>query len=58
MVASAFSEPETRNIQALVSAHQVTTLITNHTYSNLVLREPGYASAQQHPGRDGVQGAR
>ncbi|WP_344160781.1 M14 family metallopeptidase [Kribbella yunnanensis] len=46
---SAFSEPETRNIQSLVSAHQVTTLITNHTYSNLVLREPGYASAQNTP---------
>lgn len=47
--ASAFSEPETRNIQALVSAHQVTTLITNHTYSNLVLRQPGYAAAAKTP---------
>lgn len=47
--ASAFSEPETKNIQALVSAHQVTTLITNHTCSNLVLREPGYASAPNTP---------
>ncbi|WP_432943460.1 M14 family zinc carboxypeptidase [Kribbella sp. CA-253562] len=47
--ASAFSEPESRNIQALVSAHQVTTLITNHTYSNLVLREPGYAGAGPTP---------
>ncbi len=46
---SAFSEPESRNVQALVSAHQVTTLITNHTYSNLVLREPGYASAGNTP---------
>ncbi|HET6294948.1 MAG TPA: M14 family metallopeptidase [Kribbella sp.] len=46
---SAFSEPETKNIQALVSAHQVTTLITNHTYSNLVLREPGYAGAGNTP---------
>jgi carboxypeptidase T len=47
--ASAFSEPESRNIQALVSQHQVTTLITNHTYSNLVLREPGYAGAPKTP---------
>ena len=47
--ASAFSEPESRNIQALVSANQVTTLITNHTYSNLVLREPGYAGAGNTP---------
>lgn len=47
--ASAFSEPESRNIQALVSRHQVTTLITNHTYSNLVLREPGYAGAPKTP---------
>ncbi len=36
-----FSEPETQNIRDLVSAEQVTTLITNHTYSNLVLRPPG-----------------
>ncbi|MEV5960741.1 M14 family zinc carboxypeptidase [Kribbella sp. NPDC051952] len=47
--ASAFSEPESRNIQALVSQHQVTTLISNHTYSNLVLREPGYAGAPITP---------
>ncbi|MEV8377425.1 M14 family metallopeptidase [Kribbella sp. NPDC056861] len=47
--ASAFSEPESRNIQALVSGYQATTLITNHTYSNLVLREPGYASAGKTP---------
>ncbi|MEU0095970.1 M14 family metallopeptidase [Kribbella sp. NPDC006257] len=47
--ASAFSEPESRNIQSLVSANQVTTLITNHTYSNLVLREPGYAGAGNTP---------
>jgi hypothetical protein len=39
-----FSEPETRNIQYLISRHQVTTLITNHTYSALVLRPPGLAS--------------
>ena len=36
-----FSEPETQNIRELVSGEQVTTLITNHTFSNLVLRPPG-----------------
>ena len=36
-----FSEPETQNIRELVSQHQVTVLITNHTFSNLVLRPPG-----------------
>jgi hypothetical protein len=44
-----FSEPETRNIQRLVSTNQVTTLITNHTYSNLVLRPPGVAGAPDAP---------
>ncbi len=41
--ASAFSEPETQNIRELVSGRQVTTLITNHTFSNLVLRPNGAA---------------
>lgn len=35
--------------KARVSKHQVNTLITNHTYSNLVLREPGYAGAPKTP---------
>ena len=39
-----FSEPDTENIRRLVSTRHVTTLITNHTYSNLVLRAPGLAS--------------
>jgi hypothetical protein len=39
-----FSEPESRNIRELVSARQVTTLITNHTFSGLVLRPPGVAA--------------
>ena len=39
--AAPFSEPETQNIRELVSHRQVTTLITNHTYSNLVLRPNG-----------------
>lgn len=40
-----FSEPESRNIQWLVSRNQVTTLITNHTTAGLVLRAPGLAAA-------------
>jgi hypothetical protein len=42
--AGPFSEPETQNVRELVSTRQVTTLITNHTFSNLVLRPPGLAS--------------
>jgi hypothetical protein len=38
-----FSEPETQNVRALHSERQITNLITNHTYSNLVLRPPGVA---------------
>ena len=36
-----FSEPEVQNVRSLVSTRQITNLITNHTYSNLVLRVPG-----------------
>jgi len=36
-----FSEPDTQNVRELVSSRHVTTLITNHTFSNLVLRPPG-----------------
>ena len=36
-----FSEPEIQNVRELVASRQVVTLITNHTYSNLVLRVPG-----------------
>ena len=36
-----FSEPETQNIRWLHSERQVTNLITNHTFSNLLLRPPG-----------------
>ncbi len=41
--AGPFSEPEVENVRELVSSRQVTTLITNHTYGNLVLRPPGLA---------------
>jgi hypothetical protein len=40
---SPFSEPETRNIKALVGSNEVTTLITNHTTAGLLLRAPGLA---------------
>jgi hypothetical protein len=39
-----FSEPESRNVRELISSRQVTTLITNHTFSGLVLRPPGIAA--------------
>jgi hypothetical protein len=41
-----FSEPEVRNVRELISARQITTLITNHTYSNLVLRPPSIAEVR------------
>ena len=44
-----FSEPETQNVRDLVSTRQVTTLITNHTYSDLVLRPPGVKSQGRPP---------
>jgi len=42
--AGPFSEPETQNVRALVSSRQATVMVTNHTYSDLVLRPPGLAS--------------
>ncbi len=50
--AEPFSEPEIQNVRELVSSRQVTTLISNHTFSNLVLRPNGV-----HPdtiGHDGL----
>ena len=38
---SGFSEPETQNVRELVSSRHVTMLISNHTFSNLVLRPNG-----------------
>jgi hypothetical protein len=40
-----FSEPETQGVRELISERHVTTLITNHTFSNLVLRPPGIRAA-------------
>jgi hypothetical protein len=39
--ASPFSEPEVQNIRETISNRQVVAMITNHTFSNLVLRPPG-----------------
>ncbi len=47
--AGPFSEPETQNVRELVSSRQVTTLITNHTYSDLVLRPPGLRAQGDPP---------
>ena len=53
-----FSEPESQNIRDLVSGRQVTTLITNHTFSDLVLRAPGLKSQGLAAGRGRDEGAR
>lgn len=47
-----FSEPETQNIQQLVRERQVTMLISNHTFSNLILRPNGVAPTTIGP--DGI----
>ncbi|MFZ5849579.1 MAG: M14 family zinc carboxypeptidase [Actinomycetota bacterium] len=47
----AFSEPEIQNVRELVRSRQVTTLISNHTFSNLVLRPNGV-----HPDTVGPDG--
>ncbi|MGA8258002.1 MAG: M14 family metallopeptidase [Nocardioides sp.] len=39
--AAPFSEPETQNIRDLTSERQVTMLITNHTFGDLILRPNG-----------------
>jgi hypothetical protein len=51
--AAAFSEPETQNIRELISGRHVTTLITNHTFGNLVLR-PNGAAPDLVPSSEGV----
>lgn len=43
--AGPFSEPETQAVRELISERHVTMLVTNHTFSNLVLRPPGIRSA-------------
>ncbi|NYG54546.1 M14 family zinc carboxypeptidase [Nocardioides perillae] len=39
--AAPFSEPETQNVRDLIAGRQVTMMISNHTFSNLVLRPNG-----------------
>jgi hypothetical protein len=46
------SEPETDALRKLISKRQVTNLITNHTYSNLVLRPPSLFSTGYTPDED------
>ncbi|MGL5829029.1 MAG: M14 family zinc carboxypeptidase, partial [Angustibacter sp.] len=41
-----FSEPEVENVRQLVSSRSVTNLISNHTYSHLILRAPGVAATK------------
>ena len=41
-----FSEPETQNIKELQATRNITNLITNHTFSNLVLRPPAIADTR------------
>lgn len=53
--AGPFSEPETQNIHELVSSRQVTTLITNHTFSGLVLRAPGVRAQGPAPDEDAMR---
>lgn len=47
--ASAFSEPETQNIRDLIRTRNITMLISNHTFSNLVLRPNGVNPATLGP---------
>jgi hypothetical protein len=49
-----FSEPETQAIRNLISTRQVTTLITNHTFSNLILRPVGVKPSTIAPDGDPV----
>ncbi|HVM18354.1 MAG TPA: M14 family metallopeptidase, partial [Egibacteraceae bacterium] len=49
-----FSEPETQAIRNLISTRQVTTLITNHTFSNLILRPVGVKPSTTAPDGDPV----
>ena len=44
-----FSEPETQAIRSLISNRQVTTVITNHTFSNLILRPVGVKPSATAP---------
>jgi hypothetical protein len=45
-----FSEPEVQNVRELISQRQVVTMITNHTFGNSILRQPG--AEDDHPTPD------
>jgi hypothetical protein len=47
-----FSEPEAQNIRELISSRQVVTMITNHTFGNEILRQPGMVSEGPTPDED------
>ena len=51
--AGPFSEPEIQNVRELVSQRHVVSLITNHTFSELVLRPPGLKSQGEPFDEDG-----
>ena len=44
-----FSEPETQNLKEIISTNQVQSFITNHTYSDLILRPPAAAEDTDTP---------
>lgn len=43
------SEPETEAVRSLISERAVTMMISNHTYSNLILRPPAIAATGKAP---------
>lgn len=49
------SEPETDNLRRFISQRQVTNVITNHTFSNLVLRPPSIAATGWSPDEERYQ---
>jgi hypothetical protein len=44
-----FSEPEAKSVQELISSRQVVVMITNHTFGNEILRQPGVSSEPVTP---------
>lgn len=53
--AGPFSEPETESVRRLIASRQVTALITNHTYGDLILRSPGVAADGDAPDEGPLQ---
>jgi carboxypeptidase T len=44
-----FSEPEVQDIRELIAGHQVTGVISTHTFDRTILRQPGVASQPATP---------